>query len=113
MLNYIIPYLQLRISPIGYGRKGYQRVGDFIDIRVPKMASYATVANDAIQVMQLEEEDEVAGEGEPSIFRIDRMVLPDSAINDFPWTISRYLKSLNKFPGQLKLGVGFYYGVSM
>ena len=75
----------------------------------PKIAS---VAAHAIEVMQVEEEDEEEG-GEPRIFRNDGTVVPDGSIDDLPWTISRYLKSLNKYPAQVKLGVGFYCRVSM
>ena len=37
---------------------------------------------------------------------------PDCPIDELPWTPSRYLKSLRKTAGQLKLGVGFHYKVS-
>ena len=89
------------------------RVGDYVEVRLPKTASYAAVAAHAIDVLQLEEEEEEKDEGEPSIFRIDGTVVPECLINDLPWTIARYLKSLHKSPGQLKLGVGFYYRVSV
>ena len=105
--------IQLRICPMGHSKKGYIRVGDYVEVRVSKSASYAAVANHSIEVLQLEEEEEQVGEGEPSIFRVDGTVVPDCLVSDLPWTISRYLKSLNKSPGQLKLGVGFYYRVSV
>ena len=97
---------------MGQSRKAYTRVGDYVEVRLPKIASYGSVAAHAFEVMQVEEEDEEEG-GEPRIFRIDGTVVPDGSIDDLPWTISRYLKSLNKSPAQIKLGVGFYCRVGM
>ena len=34
-------------------------------------------------------------------------------IDDLPWTIARYLKLMQNTPAQLKLGVGYYYKVSV
>ena len=100
---------------MGQSRKAYTRVGDYVEVRLPKIASYGSVAAHAFEVMQVEEEDEEDEEegGEPRIFRIDGTVVPDGSIDDLPWTISRYLKSLNKSPAQIKLGVGFYCRVGM
>ena len=80
---------------------------------MPKTASYGQVVSEAIRVPDLEEEEEEKGEGDPSVFRIDGTVVPDSPINDMPWTLARYLKSLHKTAGQLRLGVGYYYRVSL
>lgn len=62
--------IQLRICPMSHSRKGYIRVGDYVEVRGSKSASYAAVANHSIEVLQLEEEEEEVG-GEPSIFRVD------------------------------------------
>lgn len=88
------------------------RCGDYVEVRVAKMASYSQVVSNALEILDVEEEEE-EGEAKPSIFRIDGTMVPDSPINDLPWTVTRYLKSLQKSAGQLKLGVGFYYKVSL
>ena len=65
-----------------------------MDLSVPTMASYSQVDSSA-QVLGWEEE----GEAKPSIFSINGTVVPDSPINDLPWTLSKYLKSLQNSPG--------------
>ena len=97
---------------MGHSRKGYVRSGDYVEVRVPKTAMYSQVAAHAVDILDIEEDDEERGEGEPSLFRIDGTVVPDSPVNNLQWTVSRYLSSLRKSAGQLKLGVGFYYRVS-
>ena len=80
--------VQLRICPMGYSRKGYIKIGDYIrigdsvEVRIPKMASYSAVATHAMEMLQLEEEGEK--DGVPSIFRIDGTVVPESVISDLP-----------------------------
>ena len=95
-----------------HSRKGYVRCGDYVEVRVPKAASYSYVVSCALEVLDAEEDEEEKGEGKPSMFRIDGTIVPDSPIDDLPWTITRYLKSLRKSAGQIKLGVGFCYGAS-
>ena len=92
-------------------RKSYIRAGDYMEVRVSKNASYSQVVTRAVEVLGVEEEEDDKGEGEPSIFRIDGTVVPDSTINELSWTISRYLQSLHKTPGQIKLGIGYHYWV--
>ena len=46
------------------------------------------------------------------MFRIDGTVVSDNLINEMPWTIGRYLRSLRKSAGQVKFRVGYYYRVS-
>ena len=53
----MISILQLRICPMGYSRKGYIRIGDYVEVRIPKMASYSAVATHAMEMLQLEEEE--------------------------------------------------------
>jgi hypothetical protein len=101
--------LTLRVCPMGHSRKGYVRCGDYVEVRVPKTASYAQVVSLALEVLDVEEDEEDEGEAKPSMFRIDGTMVPDSPVNNLPWTVTRYLKSLRKSAGQLKLGVGFYY----
>ena len=84
-----------------------------MEIQVAKSATYLQVVTCAIEGLGIQEEEEQAGEGEPRIFRIDGTVVPDLVIGDVTWTISRYLKSLHKTAGQIKLGVGYYYQVSV
>ena len=72
------------MCPMGQSRKAYTRVGDYVEVRLPKIASYGSVAAHAFEVMQVEEEDEEEG-GEPRIFRIDGTVVPSCAI--WPWNI--------------------------
>ena len=94
-------------------RKGYVRAGDYMEIQVATSATYSQVVTCAVEGLGIQEEEEQAGEGEPRIFRIDGTVVPDLDISHVSWTISRYLKSLHKTPGQIKLGVGYYYRVSV
>ena len=61
----------------------------------------------------MEEDEEEEEEARQSLFRIDGTVVPNIPIGNNPWTVARYLKSLRKSPGQLKLGAGFYYKVSV
>lgn len=103
---------QLRICPMRRCRKGYIRSGDYIEVRVSKTSSYQQVVSQAIEVLGIEEEDGESEDGEPRIFRIDGTVVPDCPIDELSWTVSRYLRSLHKTAGQLKLGVGFHYRVS-
>ena len=93
---------------MGHSRKGYVRCGDYVEVRVPKTASYSQVVSHALEVL----EDEKEEEAKPSTFRIDGTMVPDFLTNNLPWTVARYLKSLRKSAGHLKLGVGFYYRVS-
>jgi hypothetical protein len=70
------------------------------------------LATHALEVLGVEEEEEPEGykkeeRGKPSMFRIDGTKIPNSPINNQPWNVSRYLTSLRKSAGQLKLGVGF------
>ena len=97
---------------MGHSRKGYIRSGDYVEVRVPKSATYSELVGQAMKALDVEE-DEEEGEGRPSMFMIDGTVVPDCPINNLPWTVTRYLKSLRRSPGQLKLGVGFYYKVSV
>ena len=94
-------------------RKRYIRDGDYMEVRVAKSATYSEVVACAIEALGVQEEEEQEGEGEPRIFRIDGTVVPDSDINGVSWTIARYLSSLHKSAGQIKLGVGYQYQVSM
>ena len=98
---------------MGHSRKGYVRCGDYVEVRVPKTASYSQVVSHALEVLDVEEDEEDEGEAKPCMFRIDGTMVPDSPVNNLPWTVARYLKSLRKSAGQLKLGVGFYYKVSL
>ena len=95
------------MCPIRRIRKGYCRNGDYVEVRLTKTASYSMVVCQAMEVLHVEEDEEEKVERELSVFRIDRTVVPKCSIRGFPWTITRYLKSLGKTPGQLKLGVGF------
>ena len=52
------------------------------------------VISNARELLDVEEDEEEEGEPKPSIFRINGTVVPDSPINDLPWTVSRYVKSL-------------------
>ena len=54
-----------------HSRKGYVRCGDYVEIRVPKTASYAQVVSHALEVLDVEEDEEDEGEAKPSMFRID------------------------------------------
>lgn len=103
---------QLQICPMSQSRKGYIRSGDYIEVRVSKTSSHQQVVSQAIEVLELEEEDDENEDGEPRIFCIDGTVVPDCPIEELPWTPSRYLKSLRNTAGQVKLGVGFHYKVS-
>lgn len=92
-------------------RKGYIRSGDYVGVRVPKSASYAQVVGHALDVLGVEVDDE-EGEAKQSLFRIDGTVVPVNPVNDLPWTLGHYLKSLRKSAGQLKVGVGYHYKVN-
>ena len=85
------------MCPIRCSRKGYCRGGDCVEVRLTKTASYSMVVCQAMEVLHVEEDEKV--EGEPSVFRIDETVVPKCSIRRFPWTITRYLKSLGKTPG--------------
>ena len=92
-------------------RKRYVRSGDYMEVTVPRCSTYDEVARAAFLVLDIQEEEE-EGEGRLTMFRIDGTVIPDGDIGGAAWTIARYLKSLNKSPGQIKLGVGYYYRVN-
>ena len=96
---------------MGHGKKGYIRAGDYVEVRVPKASSYSQLVNHALKVLDVEKDEEEEGQARPSMFRIDGTMVPECSINDLPWTVARYLKSIRKSAGQLKLGVGFYYKV--
>ena len=89
-------------------RKRYIRAGDYMEIRVVKTATYSEVVTCAIEALGVQEEEEQEGDGEPRIFRIDGTVVPDSDISGVSWTIARYLSSLHKSAGQIKLGVNIF-----
>ena len=76
--------------------------------------SYRQLANHALEVLGVEEEDEEEYEEKdhPSMFRIDGARIPDSPINGLPWNVSRYLKSLRKSAGQIKVSVGYSHKLS-
>ena len=63
-----------------HSRKGYVRCGDYVEVRVPKAASYSYVVSCALEVLDVEEDEEEKGEGKPSMFRIDGTIVPDSPI---------------------------------
>ena len=52
-------------------RKGYIRSEDYMEVRVSKTSSYQQVVSQALEVLELEEEDDESEDGEPRIFRID------------------------------------------
>ena len=104
--------MQLPICPIGH-RKGYICSGEYVEVHVLKSSSYSDLVSEPLKTLDVEEDEEEEGEARPSFFRIDGMVVPNSPIGNNPWTVARYLKSLRKSPGQLKLGAGFYYKVSV
>ena len=58
---------------MGHARKGYCRDGDYVEVRLPKTVTVATLAMEVLQVEEDEEEEK--GEAEPSIFRIDGTVV--------------------------------------
>ena len=91
-------------------KKGYERDGGYVEVRMRRTLHYSSFAAEALEALNFEDEE---GDGEPTIFRVDGTVVPEEAINDLPWTIGRYLKLIQKTPAQLKLGVGYYYQVSM
>jgi hypothetical protein len=97
---------------MGHSRKGYIRCGDYVEVRVPKTASYSEVVSHALEVLDVEKDEEEEGEAKPSVFRIDGTMVPDSPINNLSWNVTRYLKSLRKSAGQVKLGIGFFYKAS-
>ena len=101
--------LQLRLCAMACSKKRYVRAGDYMEVRLSKYSAYNDMVTTAIEILEVEEEEEVKGMGEPRLFRIDGTVVPECEV---PWTISRYLRSLHKSPGQIKLGVGYYYQVS-
>ena len=84
--------LQLRFCRMGHSRKGYVRCGDYVEVRVPKLASYSHVVSCAMELLEVEEDEDEEGEAKPSIFRSNGTVVPDSPINALPWTVARYLK---------------------
>ena len=96
---------------MGHSRKGYVRYGDYIEVCVPKTASYSQLVNHALEVFDVKEDEEEEGEPKTSMFRIDGTVVPECPIYDLPWTVARYLKSMKKTARQLKPGAGFYYKV--
>ena len=84
---------------MGHSRKVHVRRGDHMKVRVPKTASYSQVVSHALEVLDVEDEEEE--EAKPSMFRIDGTMVPDSLINNLPWTVARYLKSLRKSAGTM------------
>ena len=81
-----------------------------MEVAVPKCSTDEEVIQAAHVILDIQEEEEEE-KGRLTMFRIDGTVIPGSDIGGAAWTIARYLKSLHKSAGQIKLGVGYHYRV--
>ena len=106
-------------------KSGYLKVGDYVEVRVPRTANYMEVANSAALAVGLivpngsssEEELLEESRGELSLFRAEGTRVPNSAFDQStPWTIHEYMSSFPSYKRNgiaIKLGVGYTDPVSI
>lgn len=105
-------------------KSGYTKVGDYVEVRVPRRARYTEVVQSAALAVGLNEESSseeellATSQGELSLFRSEGTRVPDSPLDLStltPWTVHEYM---NSFPSYrrtgiaVKLGVGYIPSVS-